>query len=736
MDEVIIVPADNMGKNFISPEFLPEGKDEYYQRNIQANPPDSGWRNLRSEEVEKLVKNNNTAENWDEILVTEIFDTNQIKNNRFYGLIRIGCVRNVLLQHHDLKMPIGITNSLIIASDIGDDCAIHEVHYLAHFLIGDRTILFNIHEMDTTGHAKFGNGIVKEGESENVRTWIDLMNETGCRKVLPFDGMTTADAYLWAKYRDDLTLQERLKAITQNSFDNRRGFYGMTGNQCVIKNSLIMKDVIIGSCCYIKGANKLKNLTIHSSAEEPTQIGEGVELVNGIIGYGCHIFYGCKAVKFILGNNSNLKYGARLINSFLGDNSTISCCEVLNNLIFPAHEQHHNNSFLIASVVMGQSNMAAGATIGSNHNSRANDNEIQAGRGFWPGLCTSVKHSSRFASFVLLSKSDYPAELDIPLPFSLLNNNVAKDRLEVMPSYWWMYNMYALARNTWKFINRDKRVNKTQHIEFNTFAPDTIEEIIYARRLLEIWTAKASFYQRGETVIVQDEDKLTILGKELLTDDEALVNRLNILGENMENSARQVHILKSYKAYHAYGDMMYYYAMMNLLNFWKSNPNTTFQSMCKHLAGKREKEWINLGGQVMKKKDLDVLRADIDSGKLNTWKDIHKRYDKLWKNYELDKQKHAYAVLCELKHIDKLSPSEWKSALKKAVELQQYVCDQVYITRKKDYDNPFHRSTFRNTAEMKAAIGTIEDNSFIVQVRKETEELKEFVGKLKNKIKS
>ena len=204
-------------------------------------------------------------------------------------------------------------------------------------------------------------------------------------RYLPFDGMITADAYLWAKYRDDTALQKALVIhYPEQAFDNRRGYYGTTGNQCVIKNSLILKDVKIGSNCYIKGANKLKNLTINSSAEEPTQIGEGVELVNGIIGYGCHIFYGCKAVKFILGNNSNLKYGARLINSFLGDNSTISCCEVLNNLIFPAHEQHHNNSFLIASVVMGQSNMAAGATIGSNHNSRANDNEIQAGRGFWP----------------------------------------------------------------------------------------------------------------------------------------------------------------------------------------------------------------------------------------------------------------------------------------------------------------------------------------------------------------
>ncbi len=52
----------------------------------------------------------------------------------------------------------------------------------------------------------------------------------------------------------------------------------------MIKNSRIIKDVKIGPHCYIKGANKLKNLTINSSDDEPTQIGEGVELVNGIVG--------------------------------------------------------------------------------------------------------------------------------------------------------------------------------------------------------------------------------------------------------------------------------------------------------------------------------------------------------------------------------------------------------------------------------------------------------------------
>ena len=155
MDSVLIVPPENIGKNFIPEEYLPKGQDEYYQRNNQSVPPKSGWRNLRSDEVERLVKNDNTADNWDEILVTNQFDTNQIKNSRFFGLVRIGCLRNTILQHHDLRVPSGITNSLIISSDIGDDVAIHNVHYLAHYIIGDRCILFNIQEMHTTDHAKF-----------------------------------------------------------------------------------------------------------------------------------------------------------------------------------------------------------------------------------------------------------------------------------------------------------------------------------------------------------------------------------------------------------------------------------------------------------------------------------------------------------------------------------------------------------------------------------------------------
>ena len=468
MEKVTVMQPEKLVNGWIDPKYLPAGKDKYYIRNKQVREPKGGWRHLRSGEIAALVRANNTAGNWDNIYVTDEFDPTYIKNNNFMGTVRIGRVNENGLQFHDLRLPIGITNSTIHSCDIGDDCAIHDVHYLSHYIIGSRCMLFNINEMSATDHSKFGNGVIKEGEDPAVRVKLHVMNEAECRPVYPFDGMITADAYLCAKYIDDKVLQKRLSDITQATVDYHRGYYGTVGEGCVIKTSQIIKDAKIGPACYIKGASKLKNITINSSEKEPSQIGENVILVNGIVGLGSRIFYGSTAVKFVIGSNCSLKYGARVIDSILGDNSTISCCEVLNNLIFPAHEQHHNNSFLIASVVMGQSNMAAGATIGSNHNSRATDNEIVAGRGFWPGLCVSLKHSSVFASYTLLAKGAYPYELNVKLPFSMLINDEKAAELKIIPAFWWLHNMYALCRNNWKYQNRDRRITKVQNIEFDT----------------------------------------------------------------------------------------------------------------------------------------------------------------------------------------------------------------------------------------------------------------------------
>jgi len=721
-----ILPLERHGYDFIPAEYLPQGADEYWLRNAQQKekfykkPED--WRKLNFEEIELLKKNRNYCSNWDNFLVSDPFEPLLIRDSSFYGLVRIGSLQSVFLRHNDFCIPAGIRNSTIISCDIGDDTAIQNCAYISNYIIGNNCILSEVNELQTTNHAKFGNGVTKDGEDEAVRVWIDVMNEAGGRSVSPFESMITADAYLWAAYRDDTALAEKLAEITQKQYGGVRGSYGIIGNGAVIKSCSIIKDTAIGECAYIKGANKLKNISILSSAEEPTQIGEGVEMVNGIVGYACNAFYGSKAVRFVMGRNSNLKYGARLIHSVLGDNSTVSCCEILNNLIFPVHEQHHNNSFLIASLIQGMSNMAAAATIGSNHNSRANDGEIRARRGFWPGLAVSLKHSSVFASFVIIAKGEYPAELNIPLPFSLVSNNVHKNRLEVMPAYFWLHNLYALERNSWKTKNRDRRKIKVQRIEADYLAPDTAEEIICALSFLEGWLQEAGL----SPLDVMNLDRNSIR---------------KISCRQFENSSRGQVIMKPFEAINAYRQMLHYYSVKTIAAFLDDRPETNYNDLCKTLGESSQKDhgkscervtdWVNAGGQIVPAFRVDELRREIGEGGYKNWDEIHHVYD-LWDGeYAFDKCRHAVAVLAYL-YDSKTSVdvSVFKKELAAVLEIRSWIEKQINESRAKDYKNIYKAATYRNTKEMEIVLGKPEDNSFIRLVQKESEVFKEMIERV------
>jgi hypothetical protein len=331
----------------------------------------------------------------------------------------------------------------------------------------------------------------------------------------------------------------------------------------------------------------------------------------------------------------------------------------------------------------------------------------------------------------LLTKADYPAEMDIQLPFSMISNNASKDRLEIFPAFWWLYNMYALARNASKYQQRDKRIHKVQKIEFEAFAPDTAEEMILGLRLLEIWTAKASLRKQGISVFEKTDEELAELGQILLTGNPDEIDSLEILGENVEKGKRKAVIFKVYKGWHAYRDMLFNYAMKNLIDYFATHPEATIATMHDDLKGKRQQNWVNLGGQLIKRDDLDKLRSDIGNGKLSSWKEIHDRYDKLWEVYPRDKQRHAYSVLCELLNTEHLTPEQWISSLDKAEEIKKFITEQVYISREKDYENHFRQITFENHEEMIAAIGEIKDNSFIIQMKQEYDEFKVKVTELK-----
>jgi hypothetical protein len=727
--KIIKTPVEKLGYNFIEPEYLPAGKDEYYLRNLQ-NRSGINYRNLTAYEIEALVKNRNASDDWNKILVSDAFNPELVKNCKFFGLVRIGKLEPYFLEFSDMKYAVGLYNSTIISTDIGDNVVIDNVNYLSHYILGNEVILINVNELATTDHSKFGIGILKEGESEDIRIWLEICNENGGRKVIPFSGMLPGDAYLWSKYRDDDLLLQRFKEFTEKEFKNERGFYGKVGDRTVIKNSAIIKDVWIGSDAYIKGANKLKNLTIHSTQDANTQIGEGCEIVNGIVSKGCRIFYGVKAVRFIMASNSQLKYGARLINSYLGNNATISCCEVLNSLIFPAHEQHHNNSFLCAALVMGQSNIPAGATIGSNHNSRAADGEIIAGRGFWPGLCVSLKHNSKFACFTMIAKGDYLFELNIPLPFSLVSLNDANNTLHVMPAYWFMYNMYALERNTWKYEDRDNRDEKIQLLEYNYLAPDSVNEIFDAITLLEKFVGKAWFKKQDESF---NENDCIKKGKELLQQKNDVINEVEIIAEGFENAKRKTIITKVQRAYDAYIEMIFYYGLKHLIVLLDENENKVSDIL--KMSDPRRTNWLNVGGQLMPEEDVEEMKNKIRQNKITSWDELHAYYSSEGEKYRQQKMQHALAGLFEIENIspENISKEKINEWLDKAVAISADITERIAQSRRKDYINPYRKMVYDSETEMNNVLGKFDDNSFIKQKQNELEKIQAHVKNLKKK---
>jgi len=361
--------------------------------------------------------------------------------------------------------------------------------------------------------------------------------------------------------------------------------------------------------------------------------------------------------------------------------------------------------------VMGQSNMAAGATIGSNHNSRSPDGEIIAGRGFWPGLCVSLKHNSRFASYAILAKGDYPAELDIPIPFSLISNDVSSDELIIMPAYWFLHNMYALARNSWKYTDRDKRTDKTQLLEFDYLAPDTIGEMVTSLQILE-----------------------ELAGSAIHSPDET-----EVVAKGWENSDRKIKLVKAPQAYAIFKELIAYHAATQLLSYIQREKIASFDELIRALpASLPYTPWVNVGGQLIRKTELDKLIQQIHKGKVRTWGEIHQFYRRQAEQYPTDKLHYALAALRRVTGatLRKSGPNGLAALLRNAIATRDWMTREIYATREKDYSNPFRKMVYESTAEMDAVIGRLEDNSFISQekeaarkYRKEMEKvLRKFSG--------
>jgi Domain of unknown function (DUF4954) len=306
-----------------------------------------------------------------------------------------------------------------------------------------------------------------------------------------------------------------------------------------------------------------------------------------------------------------------------------------------------------------------------------------------------------------------------------------------MPAYWFLYNMYALARNSWKYVDRDKRTDKTQTIEYDFLAPDSINEIITALGLIEKFTAQA-YVKQYENNKTYAADELQLIGKKLLEIRNNIINDLEILAENFEHSDRKVRLIKVLQAYHLYKEIISYYAVIQVVENISINKYKTFAELQTSIPAKLiVSEWVNAGGQLIQKTALQKFIQQIHTGKIKNWEAVHQFYIKQGENYLSDKLHHALAAFKEVHGIQlkKIDKSIFKNLLMQSITTKEWMTKAIYDSRAKDYTNPFRKMVYDSNEEMNAVIGSLQKNSFIKQEIERLAIYKKTVNELIKKMK-
>ena len=289
-----------------------------------------------------------------------------------------------------------------------------------------------------------------------------------------------------------------------------------------------------------------------------------------------------------------------------------------------------------------------------------------------------------------------------------------------MPGYWFMYNMYALARNEGKYISRDKRYDKSQHIEYAVFAPDSINEMFDALALMKKFTAKAHSIKNNIPVIEKD---LLKKGETLLENNTAALSTLEITAEGFENSNRIVQLIKVPEAYKLFRDFIVYYGVTQLIQLIEQKNIQSWQKLIQSLPGNVNRTaWKNIGGQLIPETALHTFIKNIRSAKINSWDEVHAFYAKKSESYSADKLQHAFASLLEILKLpaSRFTKKLFIHLLEQAVVTKESIAKSIYDSRAKDYSNEFRKMVYDTQEEMDKVIGKLNDNSFINQQLNET----------------
>ena len=545
-------------------------------------------RKLTANEIEMLKSRCCTAEDWDNVLVSQEFKPDYLNYVNFSGKIELGIFEKEFLLPGGVKKHSGLHHVNLHNCEVGDNVLIENVqNYIANYKIGDSVFIRNLDIMYVEGKTTFGNGVEAA-----------VLNETGGREVMINDKLSAHFAYILSLYRHRPVLTKKMQDIVRFYAEKHASETGTIGNNVKIVNVGAVKNVRIGDNAVLEGARRLENGSINSNEYDPVHIGYGVICEDFIISSGSHVEDGTMLSRCFVGQACHLGHTYSATDSLFFSNCLGENGEACSIFAGPYTVTHHKSTLLIAGMF---SFMNAGS--GSNQSNHMYKlGPIHQGIIERGGKTTSDSYilwPAKIGAFSLIMGRHYKNCDTSNMPFSYLIEN--GDESVLIPGA----NLRSVGtiRDAQKFPKRDNRKdpNKLDQINFNLLSPYTIQKMIKGAEILK--NLQQTCGETSDTYTYQScKIKNSSLKKGIQMYDLA-INKF--LGNSI----------------------------ISRLKNCNCNTDEEMRQCLKPDSEIGKGQWRDIAGLLAPKTEIDKLMDDIESGRISKLKEINTVLADLHNNY-------------------------------------------------------------------------------------------------------
>jgi hypothetical protein len=467
---------------------------------------DAPLRPLYKPEIELLEALGNTARDWSRVRVADGFNPRRVRNCEFHGDVALGRFTRYVPLAGGLEVVAGLSNSTVADSVIGHNVLVRDVRLLANYVVCEEAVLVDCGRVTCSAGATFGNGlrvpVALEGGGREVELFAELDVNLAAAVARP------------GERRGELAGYRAAVANYRSRATSDRGIIGVGAHVWSVPR---LEDVFVGLAARVDGAAAVVRSTMLSSAAEPTAVESGSIVTDSLLQWGVRVTGHAEVERSVLVESARVDRHGKVQNSVVGPNTEVAGGEVSSCVLGPFVGLHHESLLISTLWPGGRGNVGYGANVGSNHTSRAPDQEFWAGEGLFLGLGVNVKFPCDFsqAPYTVVACGTDLVPQKVTFPFSLVAPR-QESLPEVPPAYnqispGWMLreNVYALMRCEAKFRARNRA--KRSRFDFAVFRRDTVELMLAAARSLEDVPAVRPLYT---------DRHIPGLGKNVLTDSD------------------------------------------------------------------------------------------------------------------------------------------------------------------------------------------------------------------------